>query len=274
MSAKVLDGKKLSEKILNELKTEIATLNKRIKLGIVLVGDDEVSVKYIEKKIKAGEKLGVEVKVYKYDKDITTKKLREQIGVICHIPHTEGVLVQLPLPEHINTQSILDAVLPEKDIDVLGAKALGRFYVGKSPITPATIAGILRLIDEYKIEIKGKTVAVIGQGRLVGSPMSIALMQRGATVISVNEFTENKEELIKKADMVVSGVGKPGLITKDMIKKGAVIIDAGTTAENGKLVGDVAEDAKEVASYITPVPGGVGPMTVAMLLYNLVELSK
>ncbi|MEX0877359.1 MAG: bifunctional 5,10-methylenetetrahydrofolate dehydrogenase/5,10-methenyltetrahydrofolate cyclohydrolase [Candidatus Spechtbacterales bacterium] len=296
MSAIILDGKKLADEILSGLKEEIKDLNKKIKLGIVLVGDDAVSLKYIEKKIKAGGELGIEVKVYKYDKDITTKKLREEVGRICRLPNMGGVLIQLPLPSHINTQGILDAVLPQKDIDVLGAKAFGKFYAGKSPIMPPTVAGILKLLEEvptlrcedvggrdpdrdkrvgkYNIEVKGRRVAVVGQGQLVGKPMSIILMQKGATVLAINEFTENKGGLIKKADIIISGVGKPGLITKDMLKEGAVVVDAGTTVENGKLVGDVAGDVKDVASYITPVPGGVGPMTVAMLFWNLVELTK
>lgn len=271
---KILDGKKLADEILSGLKEEINKLNKKIKLGIVVIGDDEVSAKYIERKKKIGEELGIEVKVYKYDTNITTKKLREEVGHICRLPTVGGVIVQLPLPEHINIQGVLDAVLPEKDVDVLSAKALGKFYVGKSSILPPTVSGILRLLEEYKIEIKGKTVAIVGQGRLVGKPASIVFEEIGATVLAINEFTENKEELIKKADIIVSGVGKPGLITKDIVKGGAVVIDAGTTAENGKLVGDIAEDVKEVVSYITPVPGGVGPMTVAMLFWNLVELNK
>lgn len=270
----LLDGKKLADEILSGLKEEVSKLNKKIKLGIVLVGDNTVSEKYIERKKKIGEGLGVEVRVYKYGADITTKKLREQIGVVCRVPNMGGVIVQLPLPEHINTQGVLDAVLPEKDVDVLGAKALGKFYVGKSSVMPPTVAGIIKLLEEYKIEVKGKTVAVVGQGRLVGKPATIVFEQMGATVLTINEFTENKEELIKKADIIVSGVGRPGLITKKMVKEGVVVIDAGTTAENGKLVGDVSKDVAEVASYITPVPGGVGPMTVAMLFWNLVELNK
>jgi len=274
MDAQLLDGKKLSDEILSDLKKEIKKLNKKIKLGIILVGNDAVSEKYIERKKKVGEELDIEIKLYKYDKDITTKKLREKVAVICRIPNMGGVIVQLPLPKHINTQGILDAVLPEKDVDVLSSKALGKFYVGKSLILPPTVAGILKLLEKYKIELEGKTVAVIGQGRLVGKPASTMLEQKGATILAINEDTTNKDGLIKQADIIISGVGKPGVITKDVVKKDAVIIDAGTTVENGVLVGDVADNAASVASYITPVPGGVGPMTVAMLFWNLIELNK
>ena len=271
---KILDGRELSNKILTELKQEAKELNKPLKLGIIMVGDDDVSKKYIEQKKKKGDELGVEVKVYRYDKDITTKKLREQIGVICRVKDIGGVIVQLPLPGHINEQGVLDAILPEKDVDVLSSKALGKFYTGKSKILPPTVAGIAKLLDEYKIEAKGKIVAIVGQGKLVGKPASIEFERMGATVLSINEFTQNKEELIKKADIIVSGVGKSGVITKEMVKEGAVVIDAGTSMESGKLKGDTAEDVSDIASHITPVPGGVGPMTVVMLFYNLIKLAR
>ncbi|MDP4010278.1 MAG: bifunctional 5,10-methylenetetrahydrofolate dehydrogenase/5,10-methenyltetrahydrofolate cyclohydrolase [Candidatus Spechtbacteria bacterium] len=274
MSAKILDGKKLSEKILSELKEEVKKINKPIKLGVILVGDNEVSQKFIERKKKVGEDLGVEVKLYKYKADITTKALREQIGVICRTPNMGGVIVQLPLPEHINTQNVLDAILPEKDVDVLGYKALGKFYANKSRVAPPTASGIVKLLLEYNISIEGKVAAMVGYGRLVGKPTAHMLEEMGATVIAINKDTKNKTELVKMADIVVIGTGEPGSVTKDMIKKGAVVIDAGITFKDGKIAGDAAEDVKEVAGFITPVPGGVGPMTVAMLLYNLAELAK
>ncbi|MDX1607892.1 MAG: bifunctional 5,10-methylenetetrahydrofolate dehydrogenase/5,10-methenyltetrahydrofolate cyclohydrolase [Candidatus Spechtbacterales bacterium] len=272
--AEILDGKKISDKILSELKKDIKKLNREIKLGVVMVGANAVSEKYVAQKKEIGRELGIEVRVYKYDKDITTKKLRKQIGDICRVPNMGGVIVQLPLPGHINTQSVLDAVLPEKDVDILSSKTLGKFYTGKSQIIPPTVSGIIKLLEEYNIETEGKNVVIIGQGRLVGKPAAVAFARRGATIISINKNTKNKEELIKKSDIIISGAGKPGLIKGDMVKEGAVVIDAGTTSEEGEIRGDVAEDAKEVAAYLTPVPGGVGPMTVAMLFYNLVKLNK
>ena len=272
--AKILDGKKLSEKILSELKEEVNKINKPIKLGVILVGDNEVSQKFIERKKKAGETIGVEVKVYKYESAITTKKLREQVGKICRVPGIRGVIVQLPLPEHINIQSVLDAIPSEKDIDVLGYKALGKFYANKSRVAPPTATGIVKLLLEYNISIEGKVAAMVGYGQLVGRPTAHILEEMGATVIAINRDTKNKAELVKIADIVVIGTGEPGSVTKDMVKKGATVIDAGITAKDGKIVGDAAEDVKEIAGFISPVPGGVGPMTIAMLLHNLVKMSK
>ena len=177
---------------------------------------------------------------------------------------------------------MLDAILPEKDVDVLGYKALGKFYANKSRVAPPTASGIVKLLLEYNISIEGKVAAMVGYGRLVGKPTAHMLEEMGTTVIAINRDTKNKTELVKMADIVVIGTGEPGSVTKDMIKKGAVVIDAGINISDQetrdkrqvKIVGDATEDVKEVAGFITPVPGGVGPMTVAMLLYNLVELAK
>ena len=279
MNAILLDGKKISEKIEKELKEKVLKIKKPLTLAIVLVGENQASKKYIEQKKKFGKEIKVGVEIFKFPKTISTQKLRREVGKISKKTRISGLIVQLPLPKNINTQYVLNAVSAKKDVDALTRELSGRIYLGSSPILPPTTAGILKLSDGYKIEVKGKSVVIIGFGKLVGQPTSIVLAQRGATITVINEFTQNKEEFIKLADIVISGVGKPNIVTKKMLKDGVVVVDAGYSTVPGKagtvqFIGDVNKDAESVASYITPVPGGVGPMTVAMLFSNLIELSK
>jgi methylenetetrahydrofolate dehydrogenase (NADP+)/methenyltetrahydrofolate cyclohydrolase len=270
----ILDGKKLSAEVLKGLAEKVTKMNRELRLGIVLVGNDPASIAYIEQKKKTGEKIGVTVDIFKYEPTISTTKLRSEVGRLCRLPHMGGVIVQLPLPESINTQSILNAVLPWRDVDVLSAAMSGKLYAGTSPVLPPTAAAIMKLIESGNIEVAGKTVAIVGTGKLVGKPTGFAMGTRGATVLMINSSTKNPADLIRQADIVVAGVGKPNFITADMVKEGAVIIDAGYEQVNGKLVGDVEPAAFEKSSAYTPVPGGVGPMTVAMLFSNLVTLSE
>jgi len=273
MSAIILDGKKLSEKILSDLKKEISEINRPIELAIVLVGNNPASLAYTKRKQKIGEELGIKVKIYKYEENISTRKLREEINKLNKNKKIKGIIAQLPLPNHINTESMLDAIKAKKDIDVLGRESVGRLYKNKSKILPPTVAGIKKLLDEYKIEYKGKNVAIVGYGSLVGKPASM-VANEGASIFVLRSSTKNKNKLLREADIIISGVGKPNLITKKDVKKGVIIMDAGMSEQNGKLVGDVADEVKKIAKYITPVPGGVGPMTVAMLFWNLLELVK
>lgn len=271
----ILDGNKLSEKILDELKKKIEASSKRIRLAVVLVGQDPVSLKYIEQKKKACKKIGADFRLYQFSENISTRKLRRELANITKATINTGIIIQLPLPEDINRQYILDAIPSEKDVDLLSSSSLGKFYTGKLDILPPTAGGVLRLLDEYKISIKGKNVVIVGAGSLVGKPLSILMMQKEATVTVCNNFTKNLGELTKKADILVSGVGKPGLITGKMVKNGVVIIDAGFSTIDKGVRGDVDFDSvAEKASYITPVPGGVGPMTVAVLLSNLIKLAS
>lgn len=270
----ILDGKKLSAEVLADLAEKVKRMNRELRLGIILVGDDPASVAYTEQKKKTGEKIGITVDIFKYEPNTSTTKLRAEVGRICRLPHMGGVIVQLPLPEGINTQSILNAVLPDRDVDVLSVAMSGKLYAGTSPVLPPTAAAIMKLIDSYNIEVRGKTVAIVGTGKLVGKPTGFAMSQQGATVLMINSSTKNAADLIRQADIVVAGVGKPSFITADMVKEGAVIIDAGYEQIDGKLVGDVAPEAFEKSSAYTPVPGGVGPMTVAMLFSNLIALNS
>ncbi|MEX2007889.1 MAG: bifunctional 5,10-methylenetetrahydrofolate dehydrogenase/5,10-methenyltetrahydrofolate cyclohydrolase [Candidatus Spechtbacterales bacterium] len=272
--ATILDGKKLSEQILAEIEKEVKGLAKRPRLAIVLVGNDPASRLYVGKKKEMGERLGIDVRLYEFPIDISTKKLRAEVGRICKLPGTSGVIVQLPLPKNVNTRSVLNAVTPDKDVDVLSERASGALYTGHTPVLPPTVAGIVHLLDANNLDVQGNVVALVGFGKLVGKPATFALAQRGATLLVLNEYTQDLGSFTRQADVVIAGVGKPGLITADMIKEGAVLLDAGDAQIDGKTTGDISPDAYEKSSYYTPVPGGIGPMTVAMLFKNLVMLAS
>ena len=286
---RLLDGKELSEKILTNLKREIKKSNLKLRLAIVQVGENLVSQIFINQKKKACEKVGINLRLFKFPVKVSVLKLKKEIKKIVRNPANSGIIIQLPLPKKFqgpsrrlggwrvgwSPEEFLNLISEEKDIDVLSEKSLGKFYQGTLKILPPTVNGILRLLKNYKIELKGKDVVVIGAGRLVGFPLAVQLLKEKATLSVLNEFTKDALSFTKKANILISGVGKPNLIKGNAIKKGLVVIDAGCSVKKGKLVGDV--DFKSVAkkaSYITPVPGGVGPMTVACLLENLVKLSK
>jgi len=271
----LLNGKKLSEKILVNLKKEIKKSNLKLKLAVVQVGKNSISQIFINQKKKAGEIIGADFKLFKFSAKISISELKKEIKKIAKNPSNSGIVVQLPLPKKFLPEEFLNLIPEEKDVDVLSEKSLGKFYQGTLKILPPTVKGILHLLKKYKIELKGKNVVVIGAGRLVGFPLAIQLLKEKATLSVLNEFTKEAPSFIKKADILISGVGKPNLIRGDMVKKGIVIIDAGSAIKKRKLVGDV--DFKSVskkANYITPVPGGVGPMTVACLLENLIRICK
>ncbi len=271
----ILDGKKLSERILNNLKKEIKSRHSKLKLAVILVGDDPVSEIFIHQKQKACEKTGIGFQLFKISAKLTNTELKEEIEKIVKNQANSGVIIQLPLPKKFSPEEFLNLIQKEKDVDVLSEESLGKFYQGTLDILPPTVQGILYLLKEYKIELKGRDVAIVGAGRLVGFPLAIQLLKEKATLSVLNEFTYDASSFIKKADILITGVGKPKLIKNSMVKKDIVVVDAGTSMKEGKLVGDV--DFKSVskrASYITPVPGGVGPLTVACLLENLVRLNK
>ena len=283
----LLDGTKTSKKILSELEPSIASINKRLapnklRLDIVMVSDNPASTVFVKKKEKAGSSIGVEVVVHHLDKDITEKKLRSEVVRLGKDKLVHGIVVQLPLPGHVNEQKILDAVPWKKDVDVLGYKAAGKFYTNNPDfqILPSTLAGILWLFKEYGIDdFVGKNVVVAGAGRLVGKPAINYFMRREAwaTAFNIRSRTTDRASALKMADIIISGMGSPNFITGDMVKEGVIVADAGTARhpDTGKLTGDADFAGVEPkASYITPVPGGVGPMTVAMIFYNLVQLTE
>jgi len=272
---KLLDGKKLSEKILTNLEKQISQSKLQLKLAVIQVGENLVSQVFINQKKKASKKIGIGFKLYKLPAKIKNSELKKEIKKIVQNPANSGVIIQLPLPKKFFPEDFLNLIPEEKDVDVLSEHSLGKFYQGTLKILPPTVNGILRILKDYKITLKGRNVVIVGAGRLVGFPLAIQLLKEKATLSALNEFTRDTPSFTKKADILVSAVGKPNLIKAGMVKKRVVVIDAGSSRKNGKVVGDV--DFKSVSkkvSYITPVPGGVGPLTVACLLENLVELNK
>ncbi|MFA4890474.1 MAG: bifunctional 5,10-methylenetetrahydrofolate dehydrogenase/5,10-methenyltetrahydrofolate cyclohydrolase [Candidatus Paceibacterota bacterium] len=272
----LIDGKKIAEEIKEELKKEIMANPPAggLKLAIVQVGENEISKKFVEKKVKFAEEIGVETELYNLPAEILTEELREKMVEICNDQKNNGVILQLPLPEHIDTQYVLDGIPVNKDIDVLSSNP----PTGGKILPP--LVGVVKIIfEKYDIKPVGKNIVVIGRGILVGKPIANWLIDQGATVSVLNSKTPNPSDYTLIADVIISGVGKPGLIKPDMVKNGVVIIDAGTSPSTGsgqpaKLIGDFDPAVAEIASLFTPVPGGVGPLTVAMLFQNLVELSK
>jgi methylenetetrahydrofolate dehydrogenase (NADP+) / methenyltetrahydrofolate cyclohydrolase len=268
IDCRVLDGKKLSQKILEGLKKTIIEKNVRPKLAIVRVGINQQSKIYTEIKCKKSVAIGVAARIYHFQ-TISEAELITKVKELCE--ENDGIIVQLPLPQEIDAQKVINCIEPSKDVDGLTTINQGKNLVGEVSLLPATPKGILRLLDEYKITVLGKRVTIINRSNIVGKPLAVMLTQRGATVTICHSKTENLEEHTKIADIVVSAVGKKDFIREDMVKEGVVIIDVGINKEDGIVMGDVDyENVKKKASWITPVPGGVGPMTVAMLLENVV----
>ncbi len=275
----ILDGKALSSKIRADVKEEIEKLEEKgitPALAVILIGDDPASKTYVSMKEKACGETGMYSIVHKMPSSISEKKILEIIDMINHNDYIDGVLVQLPLPAHIDTTRILEAIDPKKDVDGFHPFNVGRLVLGLDSFAPCTPLGVMRLLEEYRIDTKGLDVCIVGASNIVGKPMLNLLLNAGATVDICHILTKDLKAHTSKADLIVVGVGIAGLITKDMIKEGAIVVDIGTNRlESGKLVGDV--DFKKVApkcSYITPVPGGVGPMTIAMLLANTLKAAK
>lgn len=270
-----IDGKALAREIRAGLRAEVRAMEVSPRLAIVVVGDDAVIANFIAQKKKAAKAAGIDVRIYPFSETISTKELRKRIAEIVHEERNNGVIIQLPLPKQINARYILDAVTPEKDVDVLSARAVGNFAVGKSAVLPPVVGAVRALLEKANVDYAKQSVAILGAGKLVGRPVAVWLVQEGATVSVVQRSAKNPADLLRKADIIISGIGAPGFIKKDMIKEGAILIDAGTSESGGQIVGDVDEaSVRDKASLLTPVPGGVGPVTVAMLLQNLVTLAR
>ena len=264
-----IDGKKIRDKVLEELKSEIGS--KKLRLVGVLVGDHSGSKKFMELKEKAAKEVGIDFKLHEFPGDISTNKLRDELNNIAKQGVNHGIIIELPLPKQINTQYILNTIPQEKDVDVLSIKAQGAFFVGKSKILPPAVEALKIVFKEHDIDVKGKNIAVFGYGVLIGKPIANWLAVQGASVFVINEFTKRPEEISKEADIIISGVGETGLIKKDMVKDGVIVIDFGYS-KGGK--GDIDFDSvSQKASLITPVPGGMGPIVVAAVLKNLLRLA-
>lgn len=272
--AEILDGKKLREKILTELKREIETFTQKPSLVVILVGENPASKIYVNNKKKTAQNLGINSEVINYPSNITEQELLNKIEELNNDEKVTAILVQLPLPEHISKENVINAISPSKDVDGFTPYNFGKLFSGSEPIVyPCTPKGILLLLDEYQIELEGKHAVIVGRSNIVGRPLSQMLLNRNATVTVCHSRTKNLADIIKTADIVVSAAGK-NVIKGEMLKSGCVVVDVGIFKdENGKTRGDVDfETSSKVASYISPVPGGVGPMTIASLMLNTVEL--
>ena len=269
----ILDGKKLSEEIRKNIKKEDEILQKNYSrvpgLAVVLVGNNEASKIYVNMKVKACQEAGFYSRLLIFDEEISEEELIFHIEELNRDENIDGILVQLPLPEKINELKINSTINIYKDVDGFNPVNLGRLFLGEDCFIPCTPKGIIRLLKHYNVEISGKNAVVIGRSNIVGKPAGILLLSENATVTFCHSKTRELKDYTRNADIIVSAVGKPGLITADMVKEGVVIIDAATVKVDGKLVGDVLfDEVSKKASFITPVPGGVGPMTIAMLLEN------
>ncbi len=266
----LLDGKKVSERVLEDVKERVEHLDKKPFLNVILVGNNPASIIYVNNKRKAAEKIGIRTNIIEFPCDVDEKTLLDTIDELNKDNSVTGIMVQLPLPEHINKNNVIKSILPQKDVDGFQPENVGKMVLGLEPyFYPATPQGILMLLDEYKINPEGKHAVVIGRSNIVGKPMSQMLLNRNATVTVCHSYTPNLDEIIKTADILISAVGKK-IVRCKMVKKNSVVIDVGIFRDaNGKLTGDVDFDiVSSSCGFISPVPGGVGPMTIASLMYN------
>ena len=275
----IIDGKKISNEIKEELKEKVTRYKqegKEITLAVIQVGHDPASTVYVGNKKKACEYIGIRSLAYELEETITQQELLDLIVTLNQRQDVNGILVQLPLPKHIDEDLVIQTISPEKDVDGFHPQSVGALSIGQEGFVSCTPAGIIQLLKRSNIEIEGKECVVIGRSNIVGKPISLLLLRENGTVTICHSRTKDLKEVTKRADILVVAIGKPKFITKEYVKKGAVVIDVGIHRnENNKLCGDVDfEDVEPVVSAITPVPGGVGPMTIAMLMYNCVESVK
>ncbi len=276
----LIDGKALSEKYKNEIKSETENLNNKYGkvpgLAVILIGESPASNLYVNMKEKACLNVGFKSIVKRLPESVSTEEVLNLIYDFNNDNTINGILVQLPLPKHIDEKKILYAIDPSKDVDGFHPYNVGLLYIGEDTFNPCTPFGVMKLFKEYNIELKGKNAVVIGASSIVGRPMAAMLLREFATVTICHIYTKNLKKICVNADILISAAGKAKLVRSDFVKKDAVVIDIGMNKdENGKLCGDVDfENVKDIASYITPVPGGVGPMTIAMLLFNTLKSFK
>ena len=277
--AKIIDGKAVSASVRSDVTLEVKELAKQgitPGLAVVIVGDDPASRKYVNNKKKACAQTGIYSEEYALPATTSQKELMDLVEKLNNKKDIHGILVQSPLPSGLDEEAVVEAINPEKDVDAFHPANVGRIMIGNFHFLPCTPAGIIELIKSQNIDIEGKNCVVIGRSNIVGKPMAMLLLHNNGTVTICHSKTKNLNEICKNADILVAAVGKPKFVTADMVKEGAVVIDVGMDRdENGKLCGDVDfENVEKIASYITPVPGGVGPMTISMLLKNTVTAAK
>ncbi len=268
--AKLIDGKAVSQKVKEEVRAEIEREGLKVGLAVVIVGNDQASRVYVNNKKKACEVCGIRSFEYALPEETTEKELLDLVDTLNNDPEVNGILVQLPLPKHLDSEKVIARISPEKDVDAFHAENVGKIMIGNYAFLPCTPAGVMELIHSTGTDVSGKECVVIGRSNIVGKPMAMLLLHENATVTICHSRTKDLAAVCRRADILVSAVGKADFVTADMVKEGAVVIDVGMNrnAEN-KLCGDVKFDEVEPkVSYITPVPGGVGPMTIAMLMKN------
>ena len=275
----ILDGKELSKKRKSELKQEVLRLkdiyNKVPKLAIIMVGNNSASQIYVRNKIKACTFCNIESELIHLEETVTMEELLNIIDKLNTDESVNGIIAQLPLPSHLNEQIVIDSISPNKDVDGFSLVNKGKLFCGIPSFTPATPQGIMTMLEEYNIDPKGKSAVVIGRSNIVGKPMAQLLLNKHATVTICHSRTTNLSEVAKQADILVVAIGKANFVTKDMVKPGATVIDVGINRIDDKLYGDVDfEQVKDIVGYISPVPGGVGPMTITTLLEHTVKAFK
>ncbi len=273
----IIDGKSISQKRKDELKLKIDQLKQEGKrlpcLAVILVGDHQASQTYVRNKERGCQYVGMESQVIRLSSSISEEELIQVIDNLNKDNHVDGILVQLPLPKHIHEEKILDVIDPMKDVDGFHPVNVAKLVLGQEGLTPCTPQGMMVLLEEINYDLSGKEVVVVGRSNIVGKPVSFLSLKKNATVTIAHSRTKNLKEVCQRADVLIAAIGKAKFFNKDYVKPGAIVLDVGINRdENNKLCGDVDfEDVKEVASYITPVPGGVGPMTIAMLLENTLQ---
>ncbi|MCR4564190.1 MAG: bifunctional methylenetetrahydrofolate dehydrogenase/methenyltetrahydrofolate cyclohydrolase FolD [Clostridiales bacterium] len=277
--AQIIDGKAVAQAVKENVARKVEQLQERgIRpcLAVIIIGDDPASRTYVNNKKKACEATGILSKEISLDKEATTEQLLNVINELNDDMSVHGILCQLPLPKQIDENKIIAAISPEKDVDAFHALNVGRLFQGVQNLQPCTPSGVIVLLDYYGLPIEGKNCVVIGRSNIVGKPMAMLLLQRNGTVTVAHSKTADLKAVTGTADILISAVGKPGFVTADMVKEGAIVIDVGINRdEQGKLCGDVCfDEVEKKASFITPVPGGVGPMTVAMLMENTVRAAR
>ena len=275
----LIDGKLLAQKIRNSLKVDCEELKKQgilPKLAVILVGDDPASKVYVKNKNKACEDVGIEFEEYLLNSDITQEQLINLINSLNKKKDVHGILLQSPIPHHLDINEAFRTIAPEKDVDGFNPVNVGKLTLGQNTFVSCTPYGVIKMFEEYNIDLEGKNVTIIGRSNIVGKPLIQCCLNKNATVTVCHSRTKDLKEHTKNADIVIAAIGKAKFITADIIKEGAVVIDVGINrTEEGKLVGDVDfENVEKKASYITPVPGGVGPMTIAMLMNNVIKAAK
>lgn len=277
--ATIIDGKALAKKVRRNLKEECEELKKQginPRLAVIMVGDNPASKVYVRNKNKACEEIGIEYEEHLLEETTTQEELNNLIKKLNDNKAVNGILLQSPVPQHLDINQAFKAITYRKDVDGFTPSSVGKLVIGEDTFVSCTPFGVMKMFEEYKIDLTGKDVVIIGRSNIVGKPLAQCCLARNATVTICHSKTQNLKEHTKRADIVIAAIGKARFVTKDMIKEGAVVIDVGINrTEEGKLVGDVDfEEVEKIASYITPVPGGVGPMTVAMLMNNVIKAAK